>query len=80
MRLEGVVYPYLETDKRDLHGEDGSQAVDSAVSHINAVGESASEHQDKHMEGDQVDQEHVATPGGNLHTTHAHLIKTSEHI
>lgn len=60
--------PYLETNKGDLHGEDGAQAVDCAVSHVYAVGESACEHQHQDMEGDQVDQEHVATPGGNLNT------------
>ena len=68
--------PYLETNKRDLHGEDGAQAVDCAVSHIDSVRESAREHQNQHVEGDEVDQEHVATPGRNL-DTHKHLIRTS---
>lgn len=59
---------YLETNKRDLHGQDGAQAVHRAVSHIYTVGETACEHQHQDMEGYKVDQEHVATPGGNLNT------------
>ncbi len=68
--------PYLKTNKRDLHGEDGAQAVDCAVSHIDAVRESACEHQNQDVERDKVDQKHVATPGGNL-DTHKYLIRTS---
>lgn len=63
-----MISPYLETNKRDLHGEDGAQAVDCAVSHVDAVGESAGEHQNQDVKGDKVDQENVATPGGNLDT------------
>lgn len=59
---------YLEANERDLHGEDGSQAVDGAVGHVDTVGEAASEHEDQHVEGDEVDQEHIATPGGHLQT------------
>lgn len=59
---------YLKADERDLHGKDGSQAVDSAVGHVNTVGEAAGEHEDQHVEGDEVDQEHIATPGGHLQT------------
>lgn len=68
MTSDGTISRYLETNKRDLHGEDGAQAVDCAVSHIDAVRESACEHQNQDVEGDKVDQEHVATPGGNLDT------------
>lgn len=68
MTSDGTISPYLETNKRDLHGEDGAQAVDCAVSHVDAVRESACEHQNQDVEGDKVDQEHVATPGGNLDT------------
>lgn len=59
---------YLETNKRDLHGQDGAQAVDCAVSHIYTVGETACEHQHQDMKGYKVDQEHVATPRRNLNT------------
>lgn len=65
---------YLETNKRDLHGEDGAQAVDCAVSHIYAVWESACEHQNQDVEGNKVDEEHVATPGGNLNAHRAHFM------
>ena len=68
MSVSSAFSPYLETNKRDLHGQDGAQAVNCAVSHVDAVGESSCEHQDQDVEGDKVDQEHVATPGGNLDT------------
>lgn len=67
---------YLETNKRDLHGEDGAQAVDCAVSHIYAVWESACEHQNQDVEGNKVDEEHVATPGGNLNAHRDHFMTT----
>lgn len=36
------------------------------VSHVNSVRESSSEHQGKHVEWNQVDEKHIASPGGNL--------------
>lgn len=75
MTHDSASSPYLETNKRDLHGEDGAQAVHCAVSHVDAVRKSACEHQNQDVEGDKVDQEHVATPGGNL-DTHKQLIRT----
>lgn len=53
---------HLETHKGDLHGKNGAQAVNSTVGHIDPVGEASCEHQHQYMEGDQVDQEHVASP------------------
>lgn len=53
---------HLETHKGDLHGKNGAQAVDSAVGHVDPVGEASREHQHQHMERDQVDQEHIASP------------------
>ena len=38
----------------------------SGVCHVNAMREPPSHHQDQHVHGDEVDQKHVATPGGNL--------------
>lgn len=72
MTCDGTFSSYLETNKRNLHGEDGAQAVNCAVSHVDAVRESACEHQYQDVQGDEVDQEHVATPGGNLNA-HKHF-------
>ena len=38
----------------------------SGVGHINAMREPPGHHQDQHVHGNEVDQKHVATPGGNL--------------
>ena len=62
-----VVEGYLEAHEGDLHGEDGSQAVDGAVGHVDAVGEASGEHEDQHVQRDEVDKEHVASPGRHLH-------------
>ena len=52
----------LETDEGDLHGENGTQHIDSAVRHVHAVREATGEHQSKHVHRDQVDQEDVSSP------------------
>ena len=57
---------HLETHKGDLHGKNGAQAVDSTVRHVDPVGETSCEHQHQYMKGDQVDQEHVTSPGRDL--------------
>lgn len=57
---------HLETHKGDLHGKNGAQAVNSTVGHIDPVGEASCEHQHQYMERDQVDQEHIASPGRDL--------------
>ncbi len=66
--------PYLESNKRDLHGEDGAQAVDCAVRHIDAMRETAGEHQHQHVQGNEVNQKHVTTPGGHLTPTHKVIV------
>ncbi len=53
----------LEADERDLHGEDGAEAVDGAVGDVDPVGKTPGDHQREHVHRDQVDEEHVATPG-----------------
>lgn len=53
---------YLEAHEGDLHGQDGAEAVHGAVSHVDAVGESSGEHQHQYVQGDQVDEENVASP------------------
>lgn len=58
--------PHLEANKGDLHREDGSQAVDRAIGYVDPVGEAAGQHQHKNMQGDEVNQKDVATPGGDL--------------
>lgn len=60
-------YSYLEPNKGYLHGKNGAQTVNRAVCHIDSVRKSPCEHQNQNVEGYKVDQEHVATPGGNLH-------------
>lgn len=70
---------HLEANKGDLHGEDGSQAVDCAVGHVDPVGEAPCEHQHQDVQGDEVDQEDVATPRGDLPghkpDTHTHKLQ-----
>lgn len=57
---------HLEANKGDLHGEDGSQAVDCAIGYVDPVGEAPGEHQHQDVQGDEVDQEDVAAPRGDL--------------
>ena len=57
---------WLEADEGDLHGENRSDDVEGAVGNVNAVGEATRDHQHENMEGNDVDEEHVATPRGNL--------------
>ena len=52
----------LESNKGDLHGEDGTQAVDGAVDHVDPVGEASGGHQGQGVHRDQVDEENVASP------------------
>lgn len=59
----------LEPHKGDLHGENGANDIERGVGNIDTVGESAGNHEDEHMKGDDVDQEHVATPRGHLRET-----------
>ena len=56
----------LEPDEGDLHGQDGAESVDGGVGDVDAVRVSATDHQHEHMDGDQVDEEHVASPRGHL--------------
>lgn len=58
--------PHLKANKGDLHREDRSQAVDSAVGYVYPVGEASGQHQHKNVQGDQVNQKDVATPWGDL--------------
>ena len=55
----------LEPDERDLHRQDGPEGVDCGVRHVDAVGEAAADHEDEDVDGDQVDEKHVAAPGGD---------------
>lgn len=57
---------YLETNEWNLHGQDGAQTVDCAVGHIDAVRKSACQHQNQDVKGDEVDEEHIASPGRYL--------------
>lgn len=53
---------YLKSNKGDLHGEDGAQAVNCAVCHIDPMREAAGEHEHQHVKGNEVNQKHVSTP------------------
>lgn len=52
----------LKANKRNLHRQYGSQAIQNAVRHINAMRKTASHHQRNHMQRYQIDEKHVATP------------------
>jgi hypothetical protein len=58
----------LKPDKGNLHGEYGSDNIDGRVGDINSVGEPPADHQYKDVQRDQVDEKHIATPGGDLKT------------
>lgn len=60
---------WLEPHKGDLHGQDGADDIQCRVSNIHTVGEAASDHEDEHMQGDDVDEEHITTPRGHLKET-----------
>lgn len=46
-----------------LHGHDGAQDVEGGVGDVEARGEAATHQKGEHVDGDDVDDEHVATPG-----------------
>ena len=54
---------WLEPHEGHLHGHDESQEVEGGVGHVDAGGEPAHQQEHKDVEGDQVDDEHIATPG-----------------
>lgn len=56
----------LETHKGDLHGEDGANDIEGGVGNIDTVREAAGDHKDEHVQGDDVDEEHITTPWGYL--------------
>lgn len=57
---------WLESYKGNLHRQNGSNDVQCGIGNIHPMGESSSHHQGKDMEGDDVNQEHVASPRGDL--------------
>lgn len=52
----------LESNKGDLHRQNGSNDVQRGISNVHPMGEPPRHHQGKDVEGDDVNQEHVATP------------------
>jgi len=56
----------LEANEWDLHRQNGSKTVEGAVSHVDASAEPSSHHQGEDVHGNQVDEENVATPWGDL--------------
>lgn len=58
---------WLEADERDLHGKDGAERVDGRVCHVHPMGKPTANHQYKNVHWNQIDQEHVTAPRGNLH-------------
>lgn len=43
------------------------------------MGEAAREHEDQHMERDEINQEHVSTPGGDLRLTEVGITNVEIH-
>lgn len=77
--VKTLLLSYLEANEGNLHGQDGAQAVDSAVGHIDAVREPACQHQNQDVKGDKVDEEHIAAPGRHLEkqtNTPSDILKT----
>lgn len=52
----------LESYKRNLHRQNGSNDIQCGIGDIHPMGEPPSHHQSKDMERDDVDKEHIATP------------------
>eukprot|EP00053_Salpingoeca_punica_P010929 m.97584 g.97584 ORF g.97584 m.97584 type:complete len:573 (+) comp15536_c0_seq2:800-2518(+) len=55
----------LEADKGDLHGEQRAKHVDGREGHVDAVVEAAHGHEGQDVQRNEVDQEDIATPGGD---------------
>ncbi len=56
----------LEPDKGDLHAQDGADAVHDRVSNVDFVVEPSANHKGEHVHRDQIDQENITSPGGDL--------------
>ena len=56
----------LEPDEGDLHGAEESDDEERVVRHVDPLTESVHEDEDEDVQRDQVDDEHVAAPRGNL--------------
>jgi len=55
----------LESHEGDLHGEQQSEDIEGAVAGQQARGVPTHDEQHKDVQGDQVDDEHVASPRGD---------------
>ena len=53
----------LEADEWDLHGAQQAEDEEGGVGRVEAGRVAAHHHQREHVERDEVDDEHVATPG-----------------
>lgn len=53
---------WLETNKRNLHGTNQPQDVESCVGRVDAMRETTHEQQGKNVQGDEVNDVYVATP------------------
>ena len=55
----------LEPDEGDLHGAEEADDEEGVVGDIDPLRESSHEEEHKHVEGDQIDDEDVASPCGH---------------
>ena len=55
----------LEADEGNLHRADETDDKEGVVCHVDAVTKAVHQQENKDMERDQIDDEDVATPGGN---------------
>ena len=54
---------WLESNERDLHGAEKSHNEEGVVRHVDPLGEPTHQQEDEDMEGDEVDDEDVSSPG-----------------
>ena len=54
---------WLEAHKGHLHRHDEAQEVEGGVGHVDAGGEPSHQQEDKDVEGHQVDDEDIPSPG-----------------
>ncbi len=67
----------LKSDERNLHGQDCADRIHGGVRNVDAMGEATADHQHKHVQGNEVDEEHVAAPGRHLQSTKSNALTSS---
>ena len=60
-------FDWLETDEWNLHGAEQSNDEERVVSDVDPLRISIHQQKHKHVQGDEIDNENVSSPGRHLH-------------